>query len=93
MIGKVRYDSDENNSQCLKKFLGGIKYRDQVLFDEDNPMRMNPMQFAFMSWHPETVDTLKEYGANVHIRNSNDQNLLHLAAIGNKELVFKQAIK
>lgn len=86
-------DSDENNPESLRKFLAGAKYREQAMHDEDNPLGMNPVQFAYMSWQPEVIDVLKEFGANPHIRNSKGQNLLHLAAMGSKEFVFKQAIK
>jgi len=29
-----------------------VKYREQALYDEENPLKMNPIQFAYMSWQP-----------------------------------------
>jgi ankyrin repeat protein len=37
-----------------------------------------------MTNHPDIINTLKEFGGNINIRNSNDQSILHLAAISNK---------
>lgn len=49
--------------------------------DDDNPMMITPIGYAFLDGNSQIVDIMEKNGGDLRKVNKSAQNILHLAAI------------
>ena len=66
-------------------------YKEDILNDDNNPMGITPIVYAFLEDKHDIVELLQENNSSLSKPNSAMQNILHTAAIYKREEAFNKA--
>ena len=97
---KVDQKFDENEEQLMVRY--AINKKNYEMLDfllskgfsvEGNSLTETHLQYAINNYYSWPIDILIDYGANINLKNTNGDNLLHIAARRNDMNLAKRLIK
>ena len=82
---------NEGDLEAIKTIMQKASYKEDILNDDNNPMGITPIAYAFLENKQDIVELLQENNSSLSKPNSAMQNILHTAAIYKREEAFNKA--